>query len=100
MLLTGIMAATAFFVSNAIPFFKDLVAFIGSMTSVPLTLLLPAIFHRRVHRVPICLPTTSSFGSYALLLFSTFFMVTATFGSVYSILSDWEHHTGGFFSCH
>ena len=99
MLLTGIMAVTAFFVSNAIPFFKDLVAFIGSLTSVPLTLLLPAVFHRRVQRVPIWLPTSSSLGSYALLLFSTIFMITATLGSIYSILSDWEHHKGGFFSC-
>jgi hypothetical protein len=27
-------------------------------------------------------------------------MVTATLGSVYSILSAWQNHTGGFFSCH
>ncbi|KAG7364292.1 transmembrane amino acid transporter [Nitzschia inconspicua] len=100
MLLTGIMAATAFFVANAIPFFKDLVAFIGSLTSVPLTLLLPAIFHRRVQGVPIWLPTANSLASYALLIFSSIFMVTATLGSVYSILSDWQHHSGGFFSCH
>mmetsp|Transcript_12781 Transcript_12781/g.23866 ORF Transcript_12781/g.23866 Transcript_12781/m.23866 type:complete len:328 (-) Transcript_12781:1048-2031(-) len=100
MLLTGIMAATAFFVANAIPFFQDLVSFIGALTSVPLTLLLPAVFHRRVQGVPIWWPTFNSLGSYALLVFSTVFMVTATLGSVYSILSDWEHHTGGFFSCH
>jgi hypothetical protein len=100
MLLTGIMAATAFFVANAIPFFKDLVAFIGSLTSVPLTLLLPAVYCRRVQGVPIWLPTANSLASYALLVFSSVFMVTATLGSVYSILSDWQHHKGGFFSCH
>jgi hypothetical protein len=100
MLLTGIMTATAFFVANAIPFFKDLVAFIGSLTSVPLTLLLPAVYHRRVQGVPIWWPTTGSLTSYALLVFSSVFMVTATIGSVYSILSDWQHHHGGFFSCH
>lgn len=100
MLLTGIMAATAFFVANAVPFFKDLVAFIGSLTSVPLTLLLPAVYHRRVQGVPIWWPTINSLASYALLVFSSVFMVAATLGSVYSILSDWEHHKGGFFSCH
>ena len=36
------------FISNAIPFFKDLVALIGALTSVPLTLLLPAIYHRKI----------------------------------------------------
>lgn len=102
MLLTGLMAATAFFVANAIPFFKDLVAFIGSLTSVPLTLLLPAVFYRRVQSVSIWWPTCTlkSIASYSLLVFSAIFMVTATLGSVYSILSDWEHHLGGFFSCH
>jgi amino acid permease len=103
MLLTGIMAVTAFFVANAIPWFKDLVAFIGSLTSVPLTLLLPAIFHRRVKGFPIWFPNSlkcADLGSYCLLVFSTLFMITATLGSVYSILSDWEHHKGGFFACH
>ncbi|KAL3920380.1 MAG: hypothetical protein SGILL_003292 [Bacillariaceae sp.] len=100
MLLTGMMAATAFFVANAIPFFKDLVAFIGSLTSVPLTLLLPAVFYRRVQSVHIWCPTTKSLASYSLLAFSSAFMVTATLGSIYTILTDWENHTGGFFSCH
>jgi amino acid permease len=100
MLLTGMMAATAFVVANAIPFFKDLVAFIGSLTSVPLTLLLPAVFYRRVQSVPIWWPSMRTIASYFLLVFSTIFMVTATLGSVYSILSAWQNHTGGFFSCH
>jgi len=106
--LTGIMASTAFFIANAVPFFKDLVAFCGALTSVPLTLLLPAVYYRRAcEKVPIWLPPMTwktvtswkSWASYGLLVFSTAFMFLATLGSVYSILSDWEHHSGGFFSC-
>jgi len=106
--LTAIMASTAFFVANAVPFFKDLNAFCGALTSVPLTLLLPAIYYRRAcEKVAIWLPplrwediaTYSSWKSYILLVYSSLFMVSATLGSVYSILSDWSHHSGGFFSC-
>lgn len=103
--LTAIMASTAFFISNAVPFFKDLVAFCGALTSVPLTLLLPAVFYRRAcENVPVWYPSSSwkswrSWPSYILLVYSSIFMVSATLGSVYSILSDWEHHLGGFFSC-
>eukprot|EP00536_Pseudo-nitzschia_multiseries_P004179 jgi/Psemu1/295492/fgenesh1_pm.68_\ len=106
--LTAIMASAAFFIANAVPFFKDLVAFIGALTSVPITLLLPAIFYRRAcEKVAVWFPPLTweaitsykSWGSYSLLVYSTIFMVLATLGSVYSILSDWEHHTGGFFSC-
>ncbi len=106
--LTAIMASTAFFIANAVPFFKDLVAFCGALTSVPLTLLLPAIFYRRAcENVPVWHPqltwkslvSSKGWGSYLLLLFSTIFMTGATLGSVYSILSDWKHHSGGFFSC-
>ena len=106
--LTAIMASTAFFIANAIPFFKDLVAFCGALTSVPLTLLLPAIFYRRAcENVPVWYPqitwkslyTSKGWASYLLLVFSSIFMVAATLGSVYSILSDWKHHSGGFFSC-
>jgi len=106
--LTAIMASSAFFIANAVPFFKDLVAFIGALTAVPLTLLLPAVFYRGAcEKVAVWLPPLRwdaivayrSWGSYSLLVYSSVFMVTATLGSVYSILSDWEHHTGGFFSC-
>jgi len=103
--LTGIMASTAFFIANAVPFFKDLVAFCGALTSVPLTLLLPAIFYRRTcERVPIWHPPVSlksswGWGSYMLLVYSSIFMIAATLGSAYSILSDWKHRSGGFFSC-
>ena len=106
--LTAFMASSAFFVANAVPFFKDLVAFCGALTSVPLTLLLPAVFYRHAcENVAVWLPPLDwealvacrSCASYALLVFSSLFMVLATLGSVYSILSDWEHRTGGFFSC-
>ncbi len=106
--LTAIMASTAFFIANAVPFFKDLVAFCGALTSVPLTLLLPAIFYRRAcEKVPVwfqqlswkSLHTSKGWASYMLLVYSSIFMAGATLGSVYSILSDWQHHSGGFFSC-
>ena len=112
MALTAIIAFSAFFIANAVPFFKDLVAFIGAFTSVPLTLLMPAIFYRRTcEKLPVWFPaltwksiTTTArksiSGSYALLIYASIFTVLATLGSVYSILDDWEHHTGGFFSCH
>jgi amino acid permease len=112
MALTAIIALTAFLIANAVPFFKDLVAFIGALTAVPLTLLMPAIFYRRAcENVPVWFPaltwnsiTTTTrktiSGSYALLIYASIFTVLSTLGSVYSILDDWEHHTGGFFSCH
>jgi len=106
--LTAIMASTAFFIANAVPFFKDLVAFCGALTSVPLTLLLPAVFYRRVcENVSVWYPSISwkfvytdrCWLSYILLVYSSIFMITASVGSVYSIVSDWRNHSGGFFSC-
>ena len=99
MILTGLMATTAFTVANAIPFFKDLVALIGALTSVPLTLLLPAIFWRKHLRVPVWLPTRTSLCSYGLLLFAALFTVAATAGALYSIRQDCRSH-GPPFSCH
>ena len=99
MILTGIMAVSAFFVANAIPFFKDLVALIGALTSVPLTLLLPAVYHRSVLGVPVWLPTSTSLISYALIVYAIMFIATALVGSVDSIFSDWKDHVGGFFAC-
>jgi hypothetical protein len=100
MILTGCMAVTAFFIANAIPFFKDLVALIGALTSIPLTLLLPAIVHRKVVGIPIWRPTFSGRTSYLLVVFSMLFTVAALVGSLSTILADWENHIGGFFSCH
>jgi amino acid permease len=99
LLLTCLMAAAAYTVANAIPFFQDLVALIGAITSVPLTLLLPAVFWRKYMAVPIWKPTRDSLYSYSLLVFAVVFMVAATVGSVYSIQQDWSAH-GPPFSCH
>jgi amino acid permease len=100
MILTGIISVSAFVVANAIPFFKDLVAFIGALTSIPLTLLIPAVYHRKILGVPILLPTKDTLGSYSLLVFATVFMAAGLVGSVDSILKDWKQHQGGFFACH
>ena len=100
MILTGVMATSAFVVANAIPFFKDLVALIGALTSVPLTLLLPALFHRQVLQVPIIwCPTMKTLTSYSLLVFAVIFMIAALVGSIASIGLDWEQRQGGFFAC-
>jgi len=99
MLLSGITASSAFLVANSIPFFKDLIGMTGALTSVPLTLLLPAIFHRKLLRVPIWTFGTNHLPSFGLLVFSVLFMVSAFTGSVRSIMLDWENDKGGFFSC-
>mmetsp|Transcript_14565 Transcript_14565/g.40165 ORF Transcript_14565/g.40165 Transcript_14565/m.40165 type:complete len:184 (-) Transcript_14565:448-999(-) len=100
LILTSGMVASTFLVANAIPFFKDLVSFTGALTDVPLNLLLPAIFHRKILRVPIWSPTWATMQSYSLLAFAVVFMVVAVSSSVYTIAMDWEEHQGGFFSCH
>jgi amino acid permease len=88
-ILTLVLAATAYLVANCIPFFKDLVALIGSATSVPLTLLLPALFWRKRQHVPLFFPTCNTLSSMALTYFALAFMVLATTGSLYSIFKDW-----------
>jgi hypothetical protein len=97
-ILTGSMAVAAYTVANAIPFFDDLVALIGAMTSVPLTLLLPVLFWRKQWSYPLWRPSADSLTSYALLAFAVVFMLTATLGSLYSIDRDWQTH-GPPFSC-
>lgn len=97
--LTAILSVTAFVVANAVPFFKDLVALIGALTSVPLSLHLPAVFFRRYLQVPIWLPTRQTLSSYALLVFASVFMGTALAGALSSIELDWSSH-GGSFACH
>jgi len=99
MCLTGVMSIMAFLVANAIPFFKDLVALIGALTSIPLALMFPAIFYRRYLCMPLWLPTRESLGSYSLLVFAMGFMAVALAGSISSIEMDWSTH-GGPFSCH
>ena len=99
MCLSFILCVAAFMVANAVPFFKDLVALIGALTSVPLSLHLPAIFFRRYLQAPIWFPTKQTLGSYALLIFASVFMVAALAGSLSSIELDWANH-GGPFACH
>ncbi|GAX29017.1 hypothetical protein FisN_7Hh392 [Fistulifera solaris] len=96
MIWTALIAVLSYTVANAIPFFSDLVSFIGAITSVPLTLLLPAVFWRK--RNGLALFGLSFDWSCALTYFSLVFMITATAGSVYSIQQDWSKH-GAPFSC-
>ena len=107
MIITGIVAMSAFFVANAIPFFQDIVSIIGSLTSVPMSLLLPAIFYRQVQfgtssqnvLWPTMAMTKDSIASYSLLVFATLFMTAGVIASIDSIFNDWNQHQGGFFSC-
>lgn len=97
MALTAILAVAAYLVANAIPFFADLVSLIGAMTSVPLTLTLPAVFWRRANRFGVWTPSFQ--WSYGLLVFGMIFTVTATLGSIYAIRQDWARHLGPPFAC-
>jgi amino acid permease len=96
LLLTLGMSVSSYLVANAIPFFTDLVSFIGAMTSIPLTLLLPAILYRRAFDFPVLWPDCTF--SFALLLFSTIFMGVGLVGSIGEIDLDWESN-GPPFSC-
>ena len=98
-LLTFLISSSSYLVANAIPFFKDLVALIGALTSVPLTLLLPAILHRRVAGVPaFILKSRHDLASYLLVVFSLVFLLCGLFGALDSIELDWSKH-GPPFSC-
>ena len=120
MTLTALMAVTAYTVANAIPFFQDLVALIGAVTVVPLTLLLPALYWRKELQVPLwwhswstgwswpwskrdSVQSSSSSKrdglSYALVMYSIVFMVTATAGVVDSISQDWSSRGTKPFEC-
>mmetsp|Transcript_54506 Transcript_54506/g.162868 ORF Transcript_54506/g.162868 Transcript_54506/m.162868 type:complete len:93 (-) Transcript_54506:524-802(-) len=87
-------------VANAVPFFKDLVALIGALASVPLTLLLPAVFHHRVLRLPMLkMAGRRDAASYLLVLFALAFMVCGLVGVLDSIEMDWAKQ-GLPFACH
>lgn len=96
LLLTGVVSIAAYVVSNAIPFFADLVSFIGAATLVPLTLLFPAMFFRGHQGLPLW--GCRGFYSSALTYFALAFAIAATIGSLDSILMDWSTH-GEPFSC-
>eukprot|EP00536_Pseudo-nitzschia_multiseries_P004762 jgi/Psemu1/285328/fgenesh1_pg.82_\ len=99
--ITLVVSISSYVVSNAIPFFKDLVALIGALTSVPLCLTLPAILHRRAKNIALLLPDRScvSTGSYVLLLYSFLFLFIGLIGALSEIEEDWLNQ-GRPFSCH
>lgn len=96
--LTAMLTVSSYLVANMVPFFKDLVSLIGALTAVPLTLLLPVIFYRRLWDIPLCYPTRDSMGSYALLIFSIVFLGVGLIGAFGSIEMDWKNQ-GRPFSC-
>ncbi|KAG7345355.1 transmembrane amino acid transporter [Nitzschia inconspicua] len=98
--LTLAVSLFSYVVSNAIPFFKALVGLIGALTSVPLSLTLPAILHRQALRLSLFLPDWScaSTDSYLLFIYSLFFLVVGLVGAISSIKEDWMKH-GRPFSC-
>lgn len=100
--LTLLVGITAYFIANAVPFFKDLVALIGALTSVPLTLLLPGIYHRKAQGLPLFCLDSGSIGditSLSLIIFSCIFLICGVIGSISSIQADWADH-GPPFACH
>ena len=102
-ILTLLTSTSSYLVANAVPFFKDLVALIGALTSVPLTLLLPALLYRK-GSLQSNLWTVKSWSdpsdvvSFGLILFSLAFMGCGLVGALLSIEMDWEHH-GPPFAC-
>ena len=97
-LLTLTTCASSYLVANAVPFFQDLTSLIGSLTGVPLSLLLPAIFYRKLCNVPMCFPTRNSWGSFLLLVFSVLFLCCGIFAAILSIKVDWKSQ-GATLSC-
>lgn len=100
LVLTVSMAVTSYTVANAIPFFSDLVSLIGALTSVPLTLTLPALLYRHAieHVAALWRPIVGASSSYSLLVYSMVFLVIGLAGALYSIDRDWAHQ-GKPFSC-
>jgi len=99
MLLTGGMALSSYTIANAIPFFQDLVSLIGALTSVPLTLTLPALLYRyAIQRVSLWRPVVGSSSSYHLLMYSMVFLIIGLAGALFSIDRDWANQ-GKPFSC-
>lgn len=98
LVLTLGVCISSYLVSNAVPFFKDLVGLIGALTSVPLTLTLPALLHRKARHLRLLLPTIPSLGSSSLFLYSLVFLAIGLVGAISSIDEDWLGH-GRPFSC-
>ena len=105
-ILTFMISLSSFLIANAVPFFRDLVSLIGALTSVPLTLLLPAVYHRKIKGLPLCCWSFTSFlrrqediWSFLLISFSIIFLICGVVGSIRSIALDWSNH-GAPFSCY
>ena len=96
--MTLVVSISSYLVANAVPFFKDLLALIGALTSVPLTLTLPLVLHRRTWQFPIWFPTLHSLTSYAILVFSLGFLFVGLVGALGSIELDWSQQ-GTPFAC-
>jgi amino acid permease len=90
---------TSYVVANAVPFFQDLTSLIGALTSVPLSLFFPAVLYRKYCSAPLCCPTLSSFGSYALMVLSGLFICCGLVAAISSIEIDWVNQKAPF-SCH
>lgn len=101
-LLTISVISSSYLIANSVPFFSDLVALIGASTSVPLTLLLPAVLYRKMIGSPLFLLGTDvsarSFFSFLLVIFSLLFLIFGILGSVFSIAVDWRDR-GSPFAC-
>jgi len=100
MAITLITSVSAFLVANAIPFFSDLVALIGALTSIPLTLLLPVVLYRQafvtMDHTNLWIPDMT--WSYLVLVVSVLFTLVGLMGSMVEIEMDWSSQ-GSPFSC-
>eukprot|EP00547_Thalassionema_nitzschioides_P017622 CAMPEP_0194249794 /NCGR_PEP_ID=MMETSP0158-20130606/21378_1 /TAXON_ID=33649 /ORGANISM="Thalassionema nitzschioides, Strain L26-B" /LENGTH=446 /DNA_ID=CAMNT_0038986393 /DNA_START=93 /DNA_END=1430 /DNA_ORIENTATION=+ len=86
--ITLLTSVSAFLVANAIPFFSDLVALIGALTSIPLTLLLPILLYRKAtSSTNIWIPDIS--WSYLVLVASVLFTIVGLIGAIVEIDMDW-----------
>ena len=97
--LTSTVAISSFLVANAIPFFKDLVALIGALTSVPLTLTIPAVLHAVAYRLRLWCPSRQTLTLWGLFVFSLGFLAIGLTGAISSIDEDWLNQGGKPFSC-
>lgn len=89
-LMTLVLILSSYLVANAVPFFKDLLALIGALTSVPLSLTLPIVFYRKAYNMPIWIPVPlQSISSFAILVLSLVLIVVGLFGALGSIGMDW-----------
>jgi amino acid permease len=101
-LMTLLVTTSSYLIANSVPFFSDLVALIGALTSVPLTLLLPALLYRKMMGLPLFLLgndiSSTSICSFLLVIFSLFFLIFGVLGSGFSIAVDWRDR-GSPFEC-